>query len=72
MRWLKFAHILLHPWTFKLKNTIGIATLKQLIRLHIIQWNQIQLNHIAGGFLNQLDRILHDGKRTQTQEVHFE
>ena len=72
MGWLEFTHILLHPWTFKLKHTIGIAALKQLISFDIIQWNQIQFNHIARSFFNQLDGILHDGKRTQTQKVHFE
>src|SRR5690606_1642597 len=68
---LELAQVLLHAGTLKLKRADCCAVLVEFESLLIIEWNLIEVDVHAMILFDELQSILQNGERLQTEEVHL-
>ena len=59
---LQFAHVLLHTWTFVLKDTDGVTALKELVGFGIVDGKGICIELYAVLFFHDFDGVLDQGE----------
>ena len=69
---LGLAQRLAHAGTFKLEHTVCLAVGKQLIRLRVVERQMIEVDLVAGGFLDVFDGVVEQRERAEAEEVHLE
>ena len=69
---LRLAQDVAHAAALELEDAVGLPVLKDLIRLLVVERHAIDVELLAGGALDLLDRVVDERQRAEAQEVHLQ
>jgi hypothetical protein len=61
-----------HARAFELEHAVRLPVLKQLIRFRVVERERVQVDRVAGRFLDVLDGVVQQRERAEAEEVHLQ
>ena len=69
---LELAAQVAHPAGFQLEHADGVRLVQQVERLRVVERNLVDVEALAGGLFDEIERVLDDRQRLQPEEVHLQ